>query len=450
MPLRDITVLIIAIVGCIWALKRPYVGILTWIWISLMNPHRLGWGFAYDLPFAQMAALATFTGMIFSRDRLRFPVVAPSMILIFFITWMGATTLAAILPAESMEMYVKILKILVMTLVAMAIIRTREQINLLVWIVVLSLGYFGTKGGIFTILSGGAYRVWGPPSSYIEGNNELALALITTIPLMYYLACQDNRQWFGKYSTWVRRGLYAMMALSAFSALGSHSRGALLAMIAMTLMLWWRSKNKAVLGVALLMVLPLMMLFMPTEWFSRMETIGSYQEDASAMGRINAWTMAINIAKDRFFGAGFITESDLIYNIYAPNPSLRLVAHSIYFQVLGSHGFIGLSLFLLFWWFTFRTARSAGSLSLGEPSLQWIGELSRMIRVGLIGYFVGGAFLNLAYFDLPYYMMVVIVAAQRLAMETKTQQPTTGFSRIVRNPLMTSRPVRTPIALPPK
>ena len=40
------------------------------------------------------------------------------------------------------------------------------------------------------IATGGNYRVWGPPESFIEGNNELALALVMTIPLMRFLQMQ--------------------------------------------------------------------------------------------------------------------------------------------------------------------------------------------------------------------------------------------------------------------
>ena len=32
--------------------------------------------------------------------------------------------------------------------------------------------------------------MWGPPDSFIEGNNELALALVMTIPLMRFLQLQ--------------------------------------------------------------------------------------------------------------------------------------------------------------------------------------------------------------------------------------------------------------------
>ena len=35
-----------------------------------------------------------------------------------------------------------------------------------------------------------------------------------------------------------------------------------------------------------------------------------------------------------------------------------------------------------------------------------------MVQVSLIGYFVGGMFLSLSYFDLPYNLMVLVVLAR--------------------------------------
>ena len=43
------------------------------------------------------------------------------------------------------------------------------------WVVGFASAFYGVKGGIFTIMHGGDYRVWGPEDSFIEGNNELAL-----------------------------------------------------------------------------------------------------------------------------------------------------------------------------------------------------------------------------------------------------------------------------------
>jgi probable O-glycosylation ligase (exosortase A-associated) len=316
------------------------------------------------------------------------------------------------------------------------VVRTREEILGLVSAVALSLAYYGAKGGWFTLVTGGAFRVWGPPSTVIEGNNELAVGLIITIPLLYYMVLQADKllilpllEKLG--AKWVKRLILVLMLLCAISAIGSHSRGALLAMIAMASMLWWRSKSKLAVGMVVLLLSPALIFFMPDEWSSRMGTIQTYEADQSAMGRINAWTMAINIANNRIFGAGFTTDSALIYQMYAPNPSELLVAHSIYFQVLGAHGYIGLFIYLLFWFLTYRTAGRLTKVARGRPDLEWVEQLGAMIKVSIVGFAVGGAFLSLAFWDMPFYFMVLLVVTENWVKNNRAEDAARGVAQPV-------------------
>ena len=185
--------------------------------------------------------------------------------------------------------------------------------------------------------------------------------------------------------------------------------------------LWWRSKSKLALGMLILMITAAALLFMPEDWTSRMNTIGTYEEDTSAMGRINAWTMAINIANNRFLGAGFVTDLPWIYQRYAPNPDFVIVAHSIYFQILGEHGYIGLFLYLSFWFATYRLGDKITKLTAGKDDLQWANMLGSMAKVSLIAFAVGGAFLSLAYWDMPFYLMVILLCTHRLVCNPLAQ-----------------------------
>lgn len=413
--MRDLLVLLLFSYGAIKAFKNPYYGALLWVWIGVMNPHRLGWGFAYAMPFALISVMITAMSMFAHPKEVRWPSSAPINILILMVFWMCVTTALAIHPAESASVFVDVLKVMLMVVVTAAVVRTREEILGLIGVLVFSIGYFGAKGGIFTILKGGSERVWGPTASPIEGNNELAVALIVTIPLIYYVMLQADtalrlpvlkrlsKKWF-------KRGLMTLICLSTFAALGSQSRGALLAISAMGAMLWWRSKSKLTIGLVILLLAPAVVMFMPDEWSSRMHTIKTYDEDESAMGRINAWTMAFNIANSRPFGAGFVTDSPFVYQMYAPNPNFVIVAHSIYFQILGQHGYIGLLLYLLFWLKTYQIAGRLEKTGAGLEEFEWVRQLGTCFKVSLVGFAVGGAFLSLAYWDMPYYLMGILVA----------------------------------------
>ena len=233
------------------------------------------------------------------------------------------------------------------------IITDRQKLHWLIWVIALSFGFYGVKGGIFTILNGGAYHVEGPSGSFFGGNNEMALALVMTIPIIRYLHLQETRKW-------VKIGLAGAMVLTGIAAIGSQSRGGMLAMVAMGLFLWLKSRNKIVTGIYIVIAVAIMAAVMPQSWYDRMNTIKTYQEDQSAQGRINAWHTAFNVAKDRITGGGFEMFQPPTFRQYAPNPTNVHDVHSIYFEVMGEQGFIGFGLFMLLWLLAwFRASRSS-------------------------------------------------------------------------------------------
>ncbi|MYN17649.1 putative O-glycosylation ligase, exosortase A system-associated [Rugamonas sp. FT107W] len=405
--MRDILITLIIFGSLPLILRNPVNGVLMWVWISVMNPHTQSWGFAATFPFAFIVAIATLFSLASSRLPKTLPVSPITYTLIVLILWMNVTTLFAMFPETAYAQWSKVMKIMLMSLVTMMVIRTREDVHRLMWVLAMSLGYYGVKGGLFTIRSGGVDRVWGPEGTFIGDNNEIALALIMTIPLLRYLQLRSAGRW-------LRLGLGAAMLLSALAALGSYSRGALLAIAAMIVVMWSKSRHKLAGALLLAVLVPLALLFMPDRWGERMDSIGSYQEDESAMGRINAWHMAWNLAKDRFFGGGFDIAEPRAFFLYAPNPHDIHAAHSIYFQALGEHGFVGLALYLLLLGLTWRSAAWIARHSLGRPELEWAQQLATMIQASFVGFAVGGAFLSLLYFDVPYYLMAVIIATRVL------------------------------------
>ena len=405
MPFRDLLVTGIVLGVLPFVLKHAYVGVLLWTWISIMNPHRLAWGFAYNAPFAAIAGGATLVALVTTTDPVRFPKHPAAYALIAFVLWMCITTAVALDRSGSMLQLTKVLKIQLMTLVGLAVLHEKKHIRLFVWVNVISIAYFGAKGGVYTFLTGGGGRVWGP-GGFIGGNNEIGLAIIVTIPLMNFLRHTVEQ-------VWLKHAILVVMFLSAAATLGTQSRGALLAIAAMAGLLWMRSPRKLPFGALLLAAGVFLIGFMPGEWADRMRTIQTYEHDSSAMGRLNAWSTMFHLANDRLPGGGFEVYSSYVFQRYAPDPSSPRAAHSIYFQVLGEHGWLGLILFLTIWVLVWRGANELRRQSAGEPEFAWVNLLAGMCQVSLIGYAVGGAFLSLAYYDYPYNVLIIVVCTQR-------------------------------------
>jgi len=387
--------------------KRPWTGILLWSWVGYMNPHLLCYGFAVDFPFAMIIGLVTIAAFLFSKDKKEMIWTRETVILLIFVAWMQFTTFFAFYPDDAWAQWDKVWKIQLMVFLTAMIIKDRHQLHWMIWVIALSLGFFGVKGGIFTIANGGAYRVQGP-GGFIGGNNEIALALVMAIPLIRYLHLQETRKW-------IKTGLAGAMVLSGVAAIGSQSRGGLVAMLAMGFFLWLKSRNKIVTGFYMAIAVGIIAMVMPQEWYDRMSTINTYQEDESAQGRINAWHVAFNVAKDRVTGGGFELWRPPVFRQYAPNPFNVHDVHSIYFEIMGEQGFIGFALFMLLGLMTWIRAQQVIKRCKNDPDKKWASDLAAMLQVSFIGYAAGGAFLGLAYFDLPYHMMIIVLLTAKFS-----------------------------------
>lgn len=404
--MRDLLIMSIVILGSAAALRRPWIGVMLWTWLSIMNPHRFAWGFAYSAPVAAMAAGSTLLGMIFTRDK-EWPFKGPAVWWLFIFTiWVTISWQMGFDSAAEYDMWDRVMKIYLMTFVALSLLKSKQQILAFAFITIASLGILASKGGLFTILTAGNYRVYGPPESFIEDNNDFALATVVAIPMLYFLQLQLRQRW-------MRHMMTVVILLCAASVLGSQSRGGLLAICAMGAIFWLRGSNKVAIGLGLLVVVLIGLPMMPEAWWDRMATIGNYTEDASAMGRINAWNVAVSVAKHNFFGGGMSYQYPEIFEQYGVYETTVRAAHSIYFQILGNHGFVGLFLFLMIWLSAYRSASWLRKNASDQPDTMWAGQLGAMVQTSLIGYAVGGAFLSLQYFDLPYNLMVMVVLAKK-------------------------------------
>jgi probable O-glycosylation ligase (exosortase A-associated) len=408
--LRDLFVTAVIFGSLPVILFRPFLGVVMWTWISLMSPHRLAWGFAINLPFAKMVAIVTILALLISPERKRFPVTRETVLLLLFVLWMIPTTVFALEQEQAWVQFEKVAKIQLLVFVTMAFMTNKSRLNLFLWMIVLSVGFYGVKGGLFTIRNGGESHVLGPPESFIEDNNHLGLALVMVIPLMRYLQLTQPRRW-------VRLGLGGAMVLSAIATLGTQSRGAFLGLLAMFAFLGFKSRGRLAFASVALVMAPFVLGLMPDAWYERMETIYSYDQDESAMGRINAWWFAARLAYDRpLVGGGFEVFTERWFAVYAPKPEDDRDAHSIYFEVLGEQGFVGLFLFVVLGLLVWRACAWINRHAMDVAGMEWASDLARTCQVSLVGYATAGAFVGLAYFDLYYNVIALIVVTKLLVL----------------------------------
>jgi len=427
MALRDLLLLAVLLASIPFVLYRPWLGILLWYWIGIMNPHRLTWGFMYDFPVAMLAAGATLAALVIARDREPPPARQEVFLLCALAVWCTVTTWFAWAPDSAWDYWQQFMKVLLFTLITPVLIHGRARVQWLVIVITASLAFYGTKGGIFTIANGGQTQVLGPARSFISGNTNLGLALLMVMPLILVLArqltqgrlaCLPNVKWT-RMAGW---GSYGAFWLTGLATLYTFSRGAMVGLAAIAPFVFARMRYKLVLALLVVVAVSVAGVTVPDKLAQRAESIENYEQDGSAMSRLQAWNVSWNIALDSpLTGAGFRMEAMgderwLSYDTTTMEkfwPQQAGSPHSIYFQVLGNHGFVGLGLYLgllgSISLCLFRLARRARK----REDTVWIGEYAWAMLVGLVGYAVAGAFLDMAYFTLFYAFVALTIVLRR-------------------------------------
>ena len=388
------------------ATARPMVGVLAFDWISLMNPQQDLYGFGAHAPWALLAALATLIGCIVRQEPRRLPMTSTQILILGYAGLITLNSVFALVPAHvEMHGYIPLMKSLGFVLLAGALLTSRRRLHAVIWIMVVSIGYYGVRGGVFTLLTGGDDHVYGPANTFIGDNNQLAVALLMTIPLMNYLRLHTLHRT-------VRIGLVAAMVLSLLAVVATYSRGGLIALAAMGARFWWNGKNRAANFLLIGLVLVAAIGFMPAEWQARMFTILHFHHSNSANDRLTIWREAVGIAlHNPLTGGGFqATAIPSVLHRYFPLAHQR-ATHSIWFEVLGDQGFPALMMWIALnvngLLMARRVAREAGT----DPSLAWLGDLGRMVEVSIIAFMVGGSLLSLAYYDYFFMLLTVVSSA---------------------------------------
>jgi len=368
---------------------------------SYLNPHAYAWGFVRSLPVYYVLFLVVAFRTFTAKDKQ--PLPKDWRIPTFVTLWIyfAITSIFAYFPDLAWHTFWFVTKIYIPFYFTLVLINTRYKLYCLIVTIAASIGIVALKGGIFAILKGFSARVYGPPNTQFAENNAFAVAMLICIPLLLIWQKETLNPWF-------KKGILFAIPIIYAASLSSWSRGALLTMTALTLMLIWKSKHK-LLAIPLVFIGTfIVMPFLPQEWFGRMNTIETYQSDSSAMSRIEAWTDGWNHTLEHpFVGAGFegwrwVTMRDW---------------HSSYVEMFSEHGFIAFGLWISLILGTLISLTTLPKKTHQVEGMEWVSNYCFMLRASLICYMVGTLFLGLSYWDLLYHLIFISVLVKKFALE---------------------------------
>jgi len=411
---RDYIILAFVFLSAALAILSPYYGILVWSWLAYFNPHRYAWGIARTFPVAVVVAVPILIATPFAPKNHRI-FVRETVILLALWVWFAFTTyyistivLFAGHVQDARSHLEDVSKILLMTIVTILLVNSRQKLRTLVLVIAASFGLRAVIAAIFFLKTGGQYKIWGPDGTFLGDNNDFALGLNMVLPMFFFMARSET-------SKWVRVSLRILMVGVVISVIGKFSRGGLVGLAVVTLMLLLKSRQKILAVVLLALGLWGVVLLTSTEWKDRMSSFSQGNVDESAESRLIAWRAGWLFAKDYpITGGGF--------NLYADNTAFTPYIeeayryrygqhgpHSIYIQMLEEQGFVGLGLFLALLGTCYLSMRRLRRRAKRVPELSWAVPYTHMFEVSILVFMANGATLGRAYFDLFYQIVACII-----------------------------------------
>lgn len=433
--MRDLVLLGLLPLLLYFMAKRPFIGLGMWIWTALFFPNAWVYGPAsvirYNLLFTGVAVLSYLA----MRNKPKFRLGGlGTMVLVFFL-WTTLSSMFTIgLPEISWDIWSRFAKIIMLFIFILLVVEKKLHVDFFLWCVVLSVGFYADLEGLKFILSGGGHKIEGFSGHVLGDRNELALAFVMTLPICYYLLGE-----YGKRSRLIFLALLGTMCLLVASVIGTQSRGGFIALSCLGVYLFIKSERKIPVLILLLLSGGGLSMVVTDEWLARMDTIESADDDGSFMGRVVAWKLSFIMAvRHPFLGGGFKSLEflpnwvDLTRDFYSypwfytgdlyPTLHYARAAHSVYFQVLGEHGFVGLAIYLTCLGGAFFKAARILQEVKNSNGPEWIKSLSTMLQLSIFVFSVGGAALSFAYFDLIFAIFALLIVLEKRILPAASRE----------------------------
>ncbi len=436
MAIRDAVVIAIIWLSAPVALFNAYFGVLMWAWIAYFNPHRYAWGairYGLVLQPAEIIAIPTLIGTLFAPKNARI-FVRETVLLAALWFWFAFTTLYICFVPEfaghvedAILHLQEVSKILLMTaFLTILLVNSKNKLRILLLVILASFGLKALFAAVFYLRTGG--QIWGPEGSFIYDNNDFALAMNMTIPMFFFMARRESK-------LWMRVGLRMLMVCAAVCVIGSYSRGGLVGLAIITLAIVAKSRQKIVsFGLVSIAVL-CVVTYTSAIWQKRMTDFLQGNLDASANSRLVAWGGGWSLAMEYpLTGGGFDVYTDkAVFPSYVPRALRSKLyglsgglhsSHSVYFQLLGEQGFVGLGLFILLIAWCYGSLRRLRKQAMTHNELEWVEPYTHMFEVAMLAFLVNGITLGRAYFDFLYQIVALVIVLKILAArDLQTVEP---------------------------
>jgi probable O-glycosylation ligase (exosortase A-associated) len=396
--------------------------VLAYLWVDILAPQKIAFGFFASVPVSLIAFCAAFAGWLLTDSKKGVRFTRRQGLLLFLLVWCYYTLQGSAFPVDAGTKWDWVWKAMFFAIFLPFTLFTRKRMEGAALVIVLTVGAIAISGGMKTVFGGGGYGVLSlfvNDNSGIYESSTISTAAVGIIPLIL---------WFTRHGTifapdWrVRIFAYCLILACLLVPIGMVSRTGLLCIGVLLLLAFRDVKRRAaflVAGATLgLVALP----FLPQSYWDRMSTIGEADGDESASTRVAVWQWTLDYVAENPTGGGFDAyrankftyklpvrkgEGNMSSVHYDVVTDKGRAFHSAFFEVLGEQGYPGfaawLALQLMGLWQMEKIRRRWKKRT--GPDQQWQAPLATALQYSHVIYLVGAAFQGIAY--QPFIMMLI-------------------------------------------
>lgn len=422
---------LLILVNGLVSLAAPWIGITLAYLFALMTPQNIWfWVFEGIRPFFMVVVpavigfcLAAIAGKVqFARLRTRINGL-------LFVMWVCMTIAYYFGPYVDVVnawrffdpgyMFETLQKTYLTYFIATLLIDNDRKLKAAAMVMVITVAYMTWWTNAQYLFEGQWGRIGGPHTPSGQGiyndENIFATLFVVGIPFLFYL---------GKFvdSRLARWAVWAIIPFAWHAVFLTGSRGGLLG-IAATLLLFVLRSERKLAGVFAVAAFAVAFVWQAGEVMTeRATSIGEYEEDASATGRLEAWEAATAMmAAHPFTGVGFASFGQAFPSFSEATPR---IAHNTIFQIGAEWGVIAVVTYLVLVLSTLNRLRKNGNMLLRgaqDERGRFLYCLNEATLIGLFGLFVCSMFLSLEALEVFYYLLL-LANAVLLASAAETAQ----------------------------
>jgi O-antigen ligase len=244
-------------------------------------------------------------------------------------------------------------------------------------------------------------------TSFLGNATDFGAAMCVVLPFAVYLGrCARPK--------WLRILGFAAAGFFVMSIIRTGSRGAAVAMFAMALVYWLKSRNKVPVAFAVVGLVIAVWIIAPPAWQDRFVSAANYEEDATASSRIDFWKAGIQMFLTHpLSGVGMM---NFPHNYLAGGGEKAIAPHSIFVQAASELGLPGITILFALLYLILKRNRETRFLARGGGTVgRDLHAFADAMDLSLVGFVVSGAFLTILYYPHIFVILGMAVSLNQIA-----------------------------------